>query len=129
MNRLRYSCHRVCLPDFSPQELLNLIKELLILDSRWIPSQMGSSLYVRPTCIANNEQLGVRTPDAAKLFVVASPVTGYFGAGFKAVKVYCEEDAIRAAPGGSGSYKVGANYGVTIKVTQKANQLGYDQVY
>jgi branched-chain amino acid aminotransferase len=90
---------------------------------------MGSSLYVRPTCIANNAQLGVRTPDAAKLFVVGSPVAGYFGSGFKTVKVYCEQEATRTAPGGSGSFKIGANYGPTIAVTKKANRLGYDQVH
>jgi branched-chain amino acid aminotransferase len=54
MNRLRNSCERISLPDFSGDELIKLIKNLVKIDKRFVPETEGHSLYIRPTAIANN---------------------------------------------------------------------------
>ena len=36
---------------FNTEELLKLIQKLVAIDSRWIPSGKGYSLYLRPTFI------------------------------------------------------------------------------
>jgi branched-chain amino acid aminotransferase len=59
MQRLLRSCKRLTLPSFNPEELLESIKELLRVDERWIPSERGYSLYIRPTAIATQESLGM----------------------------------------------------------------------
>jgi branched-chain amino acid aminotransferase len=90
MNRFRNSCQRISLPDFCPSELTSLISSLVKLDQRWVSSTLGQSLYIRPTAIANNSSLGVRTPDCGKIFVVCSPVGSYYPKGFKPITLMCE---------------------------------------
>lgn len=36
---------------FDTNALLELIKRLVMVDARWIPSEPGHSLYIRPTVI------------------------------------------------------------------------------
>lgn len=78
--------------------------------------------------ISWEDKLGVRPADKAKLFVVFSPVGPYYPAGFKPIKLYTETKRIRAAPGGTGNMKVGGNYAPTIPLSQKAEQMGFNQV-
>ncbi len=118
MNRLRNSSQRIALPDFDGQELLKCIYSLLKLEQSWIPDQEGFSLYIRPFVYANNSSLGVRAPDQSILSVVLSPVGPYYASGFKPVSLFCEEKHIRCAPGGVGGFKVGSNYGPTLKISQ-----------
>tara|TARA_B110000503_G_C6994255_1_gene348726 strand:- start:591 stop:713 length:123 start_codon:yes stop_codon:yes gene_type:complete len=40
--------------------------------------------------------------------------------------LFCETKGIRCAPGGSGCFKIGANYGPTIKMSKKAESNGYN---
>ena len=126
MNRFRNSCERISLPDFSSEELLKSLKELLKIDREWIPSKIGHSLYIRPTAIADNSDLGVGYPNAGKIFVVCSPVGSYYPSGFAPINLYCENKGIRCAPGGSGCYKIGSNYGPTIQMSRLAEEKGYN---
>ena len=61
--------------------------------------------------------MGVLKPSKARLFTVLSPVGPYYPSGFKPIKLYCDPYRIRAAPGGTGSYKIGGNYGSTIEAS------------
>ena len=58
MSRFLKSCQRLMLPSFDRGELLECIKKFVKTDSRWIPSERGYSLYLRPTAIATQESLG-----------------------------------------------------------------------
>ena len=87
---------------------------LIKLDGNWIPPIKGFSAYIRPTAIATEETLGVRSPTKAKLFCCLSPVGPYFATGFKPIKVYCNTINVRASPGGVGEFKMGGNYAPTI---------------
>jgi branched-chain amino acid aminotransferase len=51
--------------------------------------------------------LGVAPPESSKLFCVLSPVGPYYPTGFKPVKLFAENYRIRAAPGGTGAFKIG----------------------
>lgn len=128
MFRLKNSCKSLSLPDFDGEELYKCIEEYVKIDDRWIPPVRGFSLYIRPTMISWEDKLGVRPADKAKLFVVFSPVGPYYPAGFKPIKLYTETKRIRAAPGGTGNMKVGGNYAPTIPLSQKAEQMGFNQV-
>jgi len=54
MKRMIRSTERVGLPVFNASALLDLIKKLVVLDRRWIPTKEGYSLYVRPTLIGTS---------------------------------------------------------------------------
>ena len=77
------------------------------MEKKWIPKDFGYSLYLRPTAISMSETLGVRAPNQSKLFIACSPVGPYYPTGFNPVSLYCEKNFIRAAPGGTGLYKLG----------------------
>lgn len=78
------------------------------MDKNWVPAVEGFSLYVRPTAIANNVELGVRAPNKAMFFTVCSPVGPYYPTGFKPIKLFSDNHYVRAFPGGVGGFKVGA---------------------
>lgn len=112
---------------FDPEELIKVITEYLRIEDRWVPSKRGYSLYLRPTIIGTQSALGVRAPDSALLFVIASPVGPYFSTGFQAVSLLASTDYIRAWPKGSGDYKVGGNYAPCVKPQAIAAEEGYQQ--
>lgn len=90
--------------------MIKLIGEYLKLDERWIPSERGYSLYLRPTCIGTQETLGVNPSSSAMLFVIGCPVGPYYKTGFAAVSLKATTEFVRAWPRGTGGSKIGANY-------------------
>ncbi|KAJ1569931.1 branched-chain-amino-acid aminotransferase [Nowakowskiella sp. JEL0078] len=127
MARFAKSCERLTLPSFNTSELLECIKELLRVDSNWIPGQRGYSLYIRPTAIATQETLGVGPSSKALLFVICSPVGPYYKTGFAAVSLYATTTYVRAWPGGTGDSKIGANYAPGIRPQIEVGKDGYQQ--
>ena len=57
--------------------------------------------------------------------IILSPAGPYYVA---PMRIYVEEDAIRAAPGGTGFAKTAGNYAAAMYPTAKAKEIGYDQV-
>jgi branched-chain amino acid aminotransferase len=129
MARMNRSALRVGLPPFDGAGLLECIEELVRQDQDWIPEGDGFSLYIRPTYISTYAAVGVAMPAAAKLFVILSPVGPYYASGWKPVKLLAsDEKYCRAWPGGSGCYKVGGNYALTLVPQKEAAAKGYAQV-
>lgn len=127
MKRLNGSAARIALPTFNGDNLTNLIGELCKLDSRFIPSEKGYSLYLRPTLIGTQRTLGVGPPGSALLYVIASPVGPYYPTGFKAISLEATDYVVRAWPGGVGDKKLGANYAPCIVPQLKAAKKGLHQ--
>lgn len=101
---------RLTMPDFDGSELVNLIEELVRLEERWIPPKSGYGLYIRPFHFAVDDALGVKKPDKTKMVIVTSPVGPYYPTGYKPISLYCSHDHIRAAPKGTGHFKVGGYF-------------------
>lgn len=78
--------------------------------------------------IATEPTLGVAPPKKALFYVILTPVGPYFKTGFKPVKLLADPRFVRAFPGGTGGYKLGANYGPTILPQLEAAKKGYSQV-
>ncbi|KAK1832476.1 hypothetical protein QBC39DRAFT_348833 [Podospora conica] len=127
MERLNKSAARIALPNFNPNTLLDLIAQLVKVDSRFIPEQRGYSLYLRPTMIGTQKTLGVGAPGSALLYVIASPVGPYYPTGFKAISLEATDYAVRAWPGGVGDKKLGANYAPCIVPQREAMSRGFQQ--
>ncbi|CAK5279977.1 unnamed protein product [Mycena citricolor] len=127
MKRMNNSAKRIALPTFNGDALLECIKELVRIDKHWIPREPGHSMYVRPTLIGTQKAIGVGPPNEALLFVIMSPVGPYYPTGFKPVSLYGTTEYIRAAPGGTGAYKLGVNYAPGVMPQQSAYALGYSQ--
>ena len=131
MNRMNKSMERLYLPKFNNTGFLECIKQLILLDSDWIPTGDGYSLYIRPTGISTHPYIGVGESKYAKLFVILSPVGPYYSEGLlQPIKLYADTSNVRAWPfGGTGNTKIGGNYGPTIKPQiELANSKGYSQI-
>lgn len=128
LDRANVTNERMCIPEINKDDVLEGIKTLVDLEKDWIPTGEGTSLYIRPFIIATDPFLGVRPSETYKLFVILSPVGAYYKAGINPVKIYVEEEFVRAVRGGVGYAKTGGNYAASLKAQKKAKALGYAQV-
>lgn len=127
MARMNKSAARIALPTFEPSTMIDLMSKFAQLESRFIPSEKGYSLYLRPTMIGTQKTLGVGSPGSALLYLIASPVGPYYPTGFKAISLEATDYAVRAWPGGVGDKKLGANYAPCIVPQQEAASRGFQQ--
>ncbi|HEX7673902.1 MAG TPA: branched-chain amino acid aminotransferase [Bdellovibrio sp.] len=127
-NRMVEGAARMCL-EAPPLDLfMEGMQQLVKVDERWIPSEPNTALYIRPTLIGTEGFLGVRPSKETMFFIILSPVGSYYGEGSKPVKIWTEETYLRAAPGGLGAVKAGANYASSLKAALEAKKKGYAQV-
>ncbi len=126
--RMNQSAKRLCMPQIPVEDALEAVCALLRVDRDWIPAARGTSLYIRPTMIATEAGLGVR-PSAEYLFyIITGPVGSYYARGLEPVRILVEEKYVRAARGGLGEAKAGANYAASLLAAKLAKESGYDQV-
>jgi len=128
MKRMNMSAARAALPTFNGEALMTLLKKLVALDAHWIPKEPNHSLYIRPVLIGTAPFLGVAASSSALLYVIMSPVGPYYKNGFKPVSLLASTEFVRAFPGGTGGYKLGANYAGGLVPQSLAAKEGYDQV-
>jgi len=70
----------------------------------------------------------VRPSKRYLFFVIASPVGPYAGEAFQPARIWVEDHFVRAAPGGLGGVKAGANYVASLLAAEEAKKKGYHQV-
>ena len=126
--RLASSCDRIRLPQLPVETGIYLLKELIKTDRRFIPTQFGASLYIRPTMIATEPCLGVKASNEALFFIITSPVGSYYPGGtFNPLKIWICDKYARAAPRGTGEAKAGGNYAASIIGSDTAKTFGCQQ--
>jgi branched-chain amino acid aminotransferase len=126
--RLAHGTARMCMPTVPAELLQQAITELVRTDLDWVPAATNTALYLRPTIIGTEGFLGVRPSQTYLLFVIASPVGAYYAEGFNPVSIWIEEECVRAARGGLGAVKAGANYAASLYAAERAKEHGYAQV-
>ncbi|MFN0063561.1 MAG: branched-chain amino acid aminotransferase [Myxococcaceae bacterium] len=126
--RLNASATRLCMPTLDPKIFVDSIKALVKHEADWVPSAPGTSLYIRPVMIATEGFLGVRPANAYSFLVMLSPVGAYFAEGFAGVRIWVEEENLRAARGGIGAAKTAGNYAASLLAGERAKKRGYAQV-
>ncbi len=128
IERMNNTNERLCIPKVDPSDALDAIKALVATEEEWVPSLEGTSLYIRPFIIATDVQLGVHPSHSYKFMIILSPVGSYYPEGIKPVKIFVENEYVRAVRGGTGFAKVGGNYACSLIGQQKAEAMGYSQV-
>ena len=126
--RLQSSCERLCIPPVDPQTVVDAIKQLVKLEADWVPSEPDTSLYIRPFIIATDPALGVHASHTYIFAVICCPVGAYYAEGINPVKIYVEDEDVRAVRGGTGYTKCGGNYAASIRAGARAEEKGYAQV-
>ena len=128
IERMNNTNDRLCIPRLDPNDVLDAIKALVATEESWVPDVEGTSLYIRPFIIATDVQLGVHPSHTYKLMIILSPVGAYYAEGIKPVKIFVENEYVRAVKGGTGFAKVGGNYACSLIGQKKAEEMGYSQV-
>lgn len=128
IERANNSNRRLCIPQLDPDDFLQALMELIKIDQRWIPTKPGTALYIRPFVIATEPALGVRPANTYKFIIILSPVGPYYAEGLNPVKIWIEDDYVRAVRGGIGEAKTGGNYCASLSAQVKAHEAGYSQV-
>lgn len=128
VKRFNRSARRMCMPEVDEAFFLKALKELVRLESDWVPRSEGTSLYIRPTMIATEAVLGVKPADRYLCYIILSPVGAYYKGGLSPVKIWISDQYVRVAPGGTGEAKTGGNYAASLRASMEAAREGYDQV-
>lgn len=127
--RLQSSCDGIMMARFPIEKYEEAILKVVKLNERFIPPyESGASLYIRPVLIGMSAKVGVSPATEYTFIVFVTPVGPYFKAGFKPTPYAILREYDRAAPLGTGIYKVGGNYAASLTAGEKAHKLGYSAV-
>jgi len=127
--RMQSSCRGILMQELPIEIFEESVLKAVKLNERFVPPyDSGASLYIRPLLIGTSPQVGVK-PASEYLFVVfVTPVGPYFKEGFKPTPLVIMRSYDRAAPQGTGTYKIGGNYAASLVAGDKAHQMGYSAV-
>lgn len=123
--RLNISSKRLAIPELPESYFMDGLKALLEVDKDWIPTNEGSSLYIRPFVFASGNGFHASPANEYKFLICTAPSGAYFSG---KVKVLIEQTYSRSANGGVGFAKAGGNYAGQFYPTQLAVEKGYQQV-
>ncbi len=126
--RINDSNDRLCMPRIPEEDFIQAVKALVEVEKEWIPTDPGTSLYVRPFEFATEPFLGVDPSESYLFMIILSPSGAYYESGLEPVGIWIEDEYVRAVRGGMGFTKAGGNYAVSLKGQVKAHDDGYAQV-
>jgi len=128
MARMNKSNERLCIPLIDEEFAIEAMKQLVLADQDWIPTAEGTSLYIRPFIFAIDAHVGVHPAHHLIFCIILSPVGAYYPEGLNPVRIYVEQNYVRAVKGGMGFAKTGGNYATSLKAQDEADAAGYTQV-
>ena len=128
IRRMNGSADRLCMPQIPEDMAFEGIKALVEMEQEWVPHEKDTSLYIRPFMIGLDAALGVHSSHHVQFIVVVCPVGAYYPEGLNPVKIYIEDQDVRAVKGGTGMAKTGGNYAASLRAGNRAEKKGYTQV-
>ncbi len=126
--RLNNSARRMVIPEIDEEFMIEATKKLVEIEKDWVPHTDGAALYIRPFIFATDPFVGVRPADHYLFLIILSPSGAYYSTGLNPVKIYVENNYVRAVRGGTGFAKTAANYAISLKGQEEAHEQDYEQV-
>ena len=124
--RLNLSASRILGPEIPVEQFCDLVRRVVLDNIDYVPPYgSGGSLYIRPLYIGTGPQIGVAPSKDYELLIMVMPVGPYYKGGMKPVPALVIEDYDRAAPLGTGTIKLGGNYGASLKPAKIAKEKGF----
>lgn len=124
--RMVDSARGIMMPEIPAEIFWEATEKVVQLNSEFVPPYgSGASFYLRPLLIGTGAQVGVKPASEYLFMIFGTPVGPYFKQGFKAVDIKIVRDADRAAPQGTGRYKVGGNYAASLASGYQAHEEGF----
>lgn len=127
--RLQSSAASLFIPEPPVELFVSMCKRLVKENIDYLPPYgHNASLYIRPTLIGSNPQLGVKSSDEVTLYMLCSPVGAYVGGTLQPCNAVVARNHDRAATYGTGRFKVGGNYAASLYALNIAHRQGYSAV-
>jgi branched-chain amino acid aminotransferase len=89
------------------------------------PYGTGATLYIRPLLYGSGAEVGVKPATEYTFIIFVTPVGPYFKGGVVPVNMLISRDVDRAAPMGTGTFKVGGNYAASLRAIIAAKNGGF----
>jgi len=127
--RLRNSANGIMMAPVPEDLFMDAIRKAVKMNEEYVPPfESGAALYIRPLLIGTGPQIGVKPAEEYLFMVFVMPVGPYFKEGFKPTDLVIYREYDRAAPHGTGIYKVGGNYAASLQAGTRAHKEGYSAV-
>ena len=127
--RLRRSAAYLGLPEPPVELFIQLCEECVRRNLDFLPPYgYGASMYLRPILMSVHPQIGLSPHPEVVFAVMGTPVGTYHGSTLKAFSAVIPGNYDRAAPKGSGSYKLAGNYAPTFRPYNIAHAQGYGEM-
>ncbi len=124
--RMIDSANALCIPAPDVDLFVKMCKQSVRENADFIPPYgTNAALYLRPTLIGVNAQLGVHSSTECLFLMLCAPVGAYTGGTLEPSNAVISRNYDRAAPNGTGCYKLGANYAISLKSLNIAHKLGF----
>ncbi len=124
--RMLLSAEGIKMAQFPVEKFKEAIFKVINLNRKFIPPYgSGATLYVRPLLYGSSAEVGVKPSSEYTFLVFVTPVGPYFKDGIKPVNMLICRDIDRAAPLGTGPFKVGGNYAASMRAIIAARSGGY----
>ena len=124
--RLQSTCQGILMAELPTERFKEAILKVVKLNERFIPPyESGASLYIRPLLVGTGAQVGVHPASEYMFVIFVTPVGPYFKGGFATNPYVIIRQYDRAAPLGTGTFKVGGNYAASLRANKMAHDAGY----
>ena len=124
--RLVSSAGGIKMAAFPVEMFREALFKVVQLNKKFIPPYgSGATLYIRPLLYGSGAEVGVKPSSEYTFIVFVTPVGPYFKGGIKPVNMLICRDVDRAAPQGTGIYKVGGNYAASLRAIIVSKDGGY----
>lgn len=124
--RLQNTARGIVMPEVPTELFVDMVKKVVRLNQEYIPPyESGATLYLRPLLFGITAGVGVRPATEYCFLIFATPVGPYFKGGFSSNPYVIVRDVDRAAPLGTGMFKVGGNYAASLRANKMAHEKGY----
>lgn len=128
--RMQQSAEAMYLPEVPTDLFIKAITMAVSYNIAYLPPyETGATLYIRPILFGTDPKIEVRPSVEAEFCVVVSPIGPYFPAGFGTTPFIINRHVDRAAPFGTGQWKVGGNYAASFRATEQAHEQGLGALF
>src|SRR5512137_1578316 len=108
--RMLLSAAGIKMAEFPMDKFGDALMKVIHLNRKFVPPYgSGATLYIRPLLYGSGAEVGVKPASEYTFLVFVTPVGPYFREGIRPVNMIICREVDRAAPIGTGTFKVGGN--------------------
>ncbi|MCL2597867.1 MAG: branched-chain amino acid aminotransferase [Paludibacter sp.] len=128
--RMMLSCEGIKMAQMPVELFCEAVVKLVEANRDFVPPYgYGGSLYIRPLIIGTTAKVGVSPASEYEFILFGMPVGLYFKGSKETTPFMLTRKYDRAAPLGTGTFKVGGNYAAGMVAGEEAHDLGYSAVF